>query len=328
MLKESIKLKIRKIIFLSLTIVAYFFTVIYLFGLHDLLWSIVCIFFTFISFHFLFLDIKNMNIWKFILVLLWLFLITILLFWICKWEINFFIILWALWLNVAIWALFYSLWMISFNSIWYFMRWWYIFSLIITTMYSISLIWMFQQFPFTCDGLNEASNKLFEFVEKPFLLTFNKKHINDEKIDLQQNNEISISNEESITWTNQFENVINNEIELEGVEEPEISWNEKKSNVVISKIAEIKSSTIDQVLDEQESYSSEMCELLLDWINSKFWLENFKRSVILLIYLLLYWFIRISFWVMSWIAFIIFKILYRCRVYRISETTKKVDEIY
>ena len=311
MLKESTKLMIRKIIFLVLTLIAYFLSIIYLFWLHDLLWSIVCIFFTFISFHFLFLDIKELNIWKFILILLWLFVIGLILFFICKWEMNFFIILWLLWFNAAIWSLFYSLWMISFNSISYFMRWWYIFSLVITTMYSISLLGMFQQFPFTCEWLNDASDKLFEFIEKPFILI--KSHWkNDENIEENTliENYIIISQN---SWL--IENVRN------------ASWNDV-IKPIISKITELKATTIDQVLDEQGSYSSNMCDMLLNEINSKFWLENFKRSVILLTYLLLYWFIRISFWVMSGIAFILFKIMYRCRVYRISETTKKVDEIY
>jgi len=311
MLKESTKLMIRKIIFLVLTLIAYFLSIIYLFWLHDLLWSIVCIFFTFISFHFLFLDIKELNIWKFILILLWLFVIGLILFFICKWEMNFFIILWLLWFNAAIWSLFYSLWMISFNSISYFMRWWYIFSLVITTMYSISLLGMFQQFPFTCEWLNDASDKLFEFIEKPFILI--KSHWKDNET-VEENtlveNYIIISQKSGLIESDR-----------------NTSWNDV-IKPIISKITELKATTIDQVLDEQDSYSSNMCDMLLNEINSKFWLENFKRSVILLTYLLLYWFIRISFWVMSGIAFILFKIMYRCKVYRISETTKKVDEIY
>ena len=194
-------------------------------------------------------------------------------------------------------------------------------------MYSVSLIGMFQQFPFTCDWLNEASWKLFEFVEKPFLITFNKNQDDKEKSELIQDKEVRTSDEVLIPLENQPQDLIESEVTNEELDEWGNSWSEK-IKPVISKIVELKSITIDQVLDEQESYSSNMCELLLSEINSKFWLENFKRSVILLIYLLLYWFIRISFWVMSWIAFIIFKVLYWCRVYKISKTTKEVDEIY
>lgn len=200
-------------------------------------------------------------------------------------------------------------------------------------MYSISLIWMFQQFPFTCEWLNEASNKLFEFVEKPFLITFSKKQ-NEEKWIEHDWLLIETITEDTVHYAPIDSDIIeevDEQIPLWGEDmswDEIISWDEKLLKPVISKITELKSLTIDQVLDEQESYSSAVCELLLDEINSKFWIENFKRSAILLIYLLLYWFIRISFWVMSGIAFIIFKILYRCRVYKISQITKKVDEIY
>jgi len=39
---------------------------------------------------------------------------------------------------------------------------------LITISYSVALIGMFQKFPFTCQGLQDASNKLIYFVEKPF----------------------------------------------------------------------------------------------------------------------------------------------------------------
>ena len=182
---------------------------------------------------------------------------------------------------------------------------------------------MFQQFPFTCEWLNKASSKLFEFVEKPFLLTFSKKWDIEKEV---VSNGIWI--ETILSWNELIQQApVEYDIYVNESKKLEASWDEKGDSVV-SKIAKIKSLTIDQVLNEQEYYSSSMCEFLLDEINSNFWLENFKRSAILLIYLLLYWFIRISFWVISWIAFILFKILYWCRVYRISETTKKVDEIY
>jgi hypothetical protein len=99
-------------------------------------------------------------------------------------------------------------------------------------------------------------------------------------------------------------------------------------NPIIEKINEFKSKTIDAVLADKTEYSDWVCDLLLGKINNilnSWWV---KRSVILLSYLLLYWFIRIAIFVMSGVAFVIFKILYRCKVYKISETTKKVDEIY
>lgn len=302
------KITIRGLIFTILTLWSYVLSIIYLFGLHDILWSITFIFLTFIFFHFLFIDIKNMNLWHFILVLACLCIIEIPLFFILKRETNARIILSLLMLNWAVWALFYSLWMINFNSIGYFTRWWYIFTLCISIMYSIAFVGMFQSFPFTCQWLHDASGKMFEFVEKPFVMIKYRK---------SEKSETSNKFEENVS------NLINN---INDVDLSSSEWNTE--NPIINKINEFKANTIDQILSDKSEYTNWVCDLLLNEINSILANDGVKRSVILLSYLLLYWFIRLAIFVMSWIAFIIFKILYWTKVYKISGTTKKVDEIY
>lgn len=306
MLKKLLfkKISIRCLIFIILTFASYSLSLLYLFGLHDILWSITFIFLTFIFFHFLFIDIENMNLRYFILILACLCIIEIPLFMICWWELNIRIILALLVFNWAIWMLFYSLKMIDFNSIWYFTRWWYIFTLCIAIMYSVAFVWMFQSFPFTCQWLNDASGKLFEFVEKPFAMIKNKK------------------TEKSSKFEENVSKLIND------INETSISYEWESDNKLVKKINEFKASTIDQILLDKNEYSEGVCDLILDEINTILANDWVKRSVILLSYFLLYWFIRIAIFVMSGIAFIIFKILYRCKVYKISETTKKVYEIY
>ena len=290
-----------------LTFGSYVLSIIYLFWLHDILWSITFIFLTFIFFHFLFIDLKNMNIRHFILILACLCAIEIPLFFILKREINARIILSLLMLNWAIWALFYSIEMINFNSIGYFTRWWYIFTLCISIMYSIAFVGMFQSFPFTCQWLDDASSKLFEFVEKPFVMIKNRKA---EKTDNPNSFEKNVSN------------LISN------INDVDISSSEWSSeNPIINKINEFKAGTIDQILADKSEYSEWVCDLLLDEINSILANDWVKWSVILLSYFLLYWFIRIAVFVMSWVAFIIFKILYRCKAYKLVKKTKIVNEL-
>jgi hypothetical protein len=116
---------------------------------------------------------------------------------------------------------------------------------------------------------------------------------------------------------------------ISNINDVDISSSEWSSeNPIINKINEFKAGTIDQILADKSEYSEWVCDLLLDEINSILANDWVKWSVILLSYFLLYWFIRIAIFVMSWVAFILFKILYRCKVYKIAETTKKVDEIY
>lgn len=301
------KITIRSLIFMILTFGSYVLSIIYLFGLHDILGSITFIFLTFIFFHFLFIDLKNMNIRHFILILACLCAIETPLFFILKREINARIILSLLMLNWAIWALFYSIEMINFNSIGYFTRWWYIFTLCISIMYSIAFVGMFQSFPFTCQWLDDASSKLFEFVEKPFVMIKNRKA---EKTDNPNSFERNVSN------------LISN------INDVDISSSEWSSeNPIINKINEFKAGTIDQILADKSEYSEWVCDLLLDEINSILANDWVKWSVILLSYFLLYWFIRIAIFVMSWVAFILFKILYRCKAYKLVKKTKIVNEL-
>lgn len=308
MLKKLLfkKISIRCFIFIILTFWSYALSILYLFGLHDILGSITFVFLTFIFFHFLFIDIKDMNLRYFILLLACLCVLGIPLFIICSRELNARIILSLILFNGAIGMLFYSLEMVDFNSIWYFTRWWYIFTLCISIMYSVAFVWMFQSFPFTCQGLDDASGKLFEFVEKPFVMIKNR---NTEKVESPNKLEENVST------------FINN------ISETQISgW--ESENKLVNKINEFKENTIDQILSDKSEYSEWVCDLLLDEINSILANDWVKWSVILLSYFLLYWFIRIAIFVMSGVAFVIFKILYRCKVYKISETTKKVYEIY
>ena len=109
----------------------------------------------------------------------------------------------------------------------------------------------------------------------------------------------------------------------------DISINEwDTEDQLIKKINTFKANTIDQIISDKSEYSEWVCDLLLDEINTILANDWVKWSVILLSYFLLYWFIRIAIFVMSWVAFVLFKILYRSKVYKISETTKKVYEIY
>ena len=174
-------------------------------------------------------------------------------------------------------------------------------------MYSIAFVGMFQSFPFTCQWLNDASNKMFEFVEKPFFFVKNR-----------HKKEVDTSNKLDENISNLLENI--NDMDVSSSK-----WSSE--NPIIEKINVFKSNTIDKVLADNTEYSEWVCDLLLNKINNILKNGGVKWSVILLSYLLLYWFIRTAIFVMSWVAFIIFKILYRCKVYKISKITKQVDEI-
>ena len=305
MFKKILKHKpsIRCLIFATVVATAYIFSIVYLFWYHDILWSITCIMVLFVFFHFLFIDIKWIKIEYGIATVLSLILFSIWFLLLLGRDMNIWIIFSLIFYNISIVALFFSLGYTNFNSISYFTAGWFIFTVFITITYSFALIGMFQKFPFTCQWLNDASNRLYQVVEAPFTIFKKRETVDNEYISEQKVAEM----------VNNFQ-----EIEL-------VWWSQ---NIITTKFNQFKSNIVDEIMNDTSEYSDGVCDLLLSKINHKFEDNSIKWSLILLSYLLLYWFIRIAFFIMTGIAFIIFKVLYRCKVYQISETTKKVDEIY
>ena len=303
------KVKVRTILFVSLALLAYGVTIFYLFASHDIFGSIICVFFLFILFHFMSLDIKKFKSKYMILILLSLTVIVMSIVLLSNWGSNIWLMLAVVTLNLSLLALFFSLKSVQFKSIWYFLRWGYIFTLFITTTYSLALMGMFQEFPLTCEWLQWASDKLIEFVETPF--TFSVDKIGS--IWWDRNNEIL---DEKVT-----------DALLKAKDTDVITDSGSMWAPIMIQFNQWKSNSIDQIIWQQESYSLGMCDMLLDEINAKYNLKEFRLSALLLIYLLLFGFVRVAFIIMSLTWFIIFKLLYLLWLYKIVKVKKEVYEI-
>ena len=110
------KVKIRTIVFLLLAVVAYAFTVFYLFGNHDLFGSIVCIFFLYIFLHFVYIDIQDLVKKRYLLlILIGLVIVDVLFMLIFSWKINIWLIVSVFMLNMTLFVLFIALDVLSFR---------------------------------------------------------------------------------------------------------------------------------------------------------------------------------------------------------------------
>ena len=307
------KYKIRTYIFFFLVCISYFFAIFYLFWNHDIFASIIAMFFLYIFSHFLAIDYKDLKIKYVIFFVLILVLIDTALFLFFSLDINIWLILSLLIYTSSLIILFYSLNSIGFNSISYFSRWGYLFTLVITIAYSFTLIWMFQHFPFTCEWLKSATNKLIEFIEKPIIapikkiqktFSWNKKYLEESNMNIQV--------EEMLLWVQW----------IQISSQPNTAFDS-----MVKKINNWKENNIDQLLIDQKSYSQDICNILLQDINEKYMLKEVWLSAVMLIYFLLFGFIRLTIFVMSFIWFLLFKLLYRCWIYKIKKTKIEIFEI-
>lgn len=290
-------------VFLVLSIAAYALIFFRLLGSFLVFESMIYVMVFFIFFHFLYLEIRKIPIkylWIGMIILTWLeglFIgYTHLLLVAAMLSINIGIVMLASYLQDE------SHNKIRFSSWWYFNVGWYIFTVFITIGYSCFVLWYFNKFPFTCADLSQASNSVIDFVAKPFKLGM------DEAKDIKDNTMLFFNSDVQ---------------DLKAIKIQKLG----KETTFIDKLWEYKKNFIDQALHDNTTVNRWICDYVLNAINTIYENPGFKTSVIVLMFLLLYGFVRIVFWVMTGIAFLIFKILLWSHVYHIKTVLKEVDDL-
>ena len=156
----------------------------------------------------------------------------------------------------------------------------------------------------SCQDLSNASNNVVDFFTRPVT-----------------NGAKKITADTKNFWNTKVGDVvtIGKDVSLQ--------TNKVADTSTIQKINIWKKNLVDQALSDNKLVSMGICEYVLIQVNKIYNNTAFLSSVILLLFILLYSFVRIVFWVMTGVTFILFKILYRSKVYRITKVMKEVDEI-
>lgn len=189
---------------------------------------------------------------------------------------------------------------IKFSSLAYFISGWYIFTVYITVGYGLALIGLYTTFPYTCEWLSTSSNQVVDAVTKPFKLWLEEVwHIKDQA---------------KIFFWAQVKDVVQLDKQLSTTPNSgPLGWVSKE--------------IVQQVQTENVSTSMGICDYLLNKVNMEFGRPEFAASLILLLFLLLYPFVRIVFWVMSFIAYTIFKLCYLMGIYKVELHQEKIEKI-
>lgn len=296
---------IKIIVFGLLSMITYFWIFYYGFG-PDFFWSsLLCVLLFFLSFHFFYLQIHKIP-------LLYLWGILLLLSVIERWSIwwsQYLLGISALVINTGIRMLAYYLQSetrdkIRFSSWAYFNVGWYIFTVFITVGYSLLLLWFYNRFPLSCQDLSNASDRVVHFFTAPITDGAKKIEVNT-----------------STFWHTKI-----GDVAILG-QDVSLQTNAPKNNSFVGTINIRKKNLIDQALSNNSTVSMGICDYVLTELNKIYANPTFLTSVILLLFILLYSFVRIVFWVMTGLAFIIFKILLRLQLYRIKKTWAEVESI-
>lgn len=160
---------------------------------------------------------------------------------------------------------------------------------------------MYSQFPFKCEDLSNASNSVVDFFTNPLKLWLET--ANQIKDDTQSFFDTSLWN---TLWKTTSINA---------------------ETTVGSLINDYRERIVNQVVKDNKSINMWICDYVLWEINNRYNKPVFQFSLILLMYLLFYPFLRIIFWIMSIIWIVIFKILLWLKAYNIKKVLKEVEEI-
>lgn len=302
------------------TVLAYIATIYLLFFKEELLASMIPLFIFFAFFHFAYLEIRHRGF-------LWIFTIVgvasileILFLWFGTWQIPITILIF----NTAIVLLAMQLkWQSGekrkFKARWYFAVWWYVFTIFMTVAYSLFLIWGKGNFDLSCSNIEETSHSFLETVMTPFQLW--KKQI---QLIGDWAGEIKDTIKDSLDdfFTTDVGDVIGftKKVEVEPVED-QTFWKKIAARFVQLKL------NINNAVEEHLQVNLGICDLILNKIEKIYEHPAFQFTIVFLMFILLFPFVRITFWVVSLITLLVFKILYRLWVYKKYKIMEEVEEI-
>lgn len=259
----------------------------------------------FLFFHFFYLEIRKFPI-KYLLMIM---LIVSIVEWLFIGYSHIFLVLSAWCINAGIVMLGYNLQgeshdKVNRDTIGYLNVGGYIFTVFITVGYSLFVLWYYAKFPFTCQDLSNASNRVINVFTSP----------------------VAKGVEKVKTDTSAFFSTKVKDIAVIG-QDISLQTQQSSFSTMVQKFNAFKKNLIDQTLKDNSTVNMGICDYLLGQINQIYENPAFKTSVILLMFLLLYGFVRIVFWVMTGIAFVMFKIMFALKAYRIHTEMKEVEDL-
>jgi len=269
--------------------------------------SMIFVMLFFLFFHFFYLEIRKLPI-KYLLVGA---LCLSFLEWIFVGYSHLLLLISLVVINAWIVFLAYSLQdeshnKIRFSSWGYFNVGGYIFTVFITVGYSLFVLGYYDKFPFTCENLSSASNSVIDFVAKPF------------KFGMEEAKTIKANTE----W------FFNSKIEdLVTVGKNITIKNDASSPTLLTTLNDYKKTLIDQAIQDNTSINRWICDYVLWELNKIYANPGFQSSVIILMFLILYGFVRIVFWVMTGIGFLCFKLLFVSKAYHIHTEMEEVEDL-
>ena len=299
----------RSVLTLGGSAILYFLMFSALLGSQNLLLSVLYAIFFFLVFHFACIELSRFPLRYFLYLLVlctsaWLFTFS---------GLTTLLICAVLVLHAGIFMLAYNLRdesknKIHFSTRGYFNVGGYIYTVFLTIGYSLVLLSFYKQFPFTCEDLSRVSNQGIDIVAQPL------------KLGMQQADALKKYSD------NFFSSKIKDVIDIKGLVGSAPIPN-ATDNPLVAMVNNYKKTFIDQAITDNHTVNMGVCDYVLKAINEKYSDPRFLSSVVVLLFLLLYSFIRIIFYVVSFIGLMVFQVALWSGLYHREKAMQEVDII-
>ncbi len=312
--KGNIKKIVRLIVFLMLFFVWYFFTIYFLFVNHNTVKSMMYLLLFFLISFFVVLEFYRLwlKIFQFFFIIFGI--VVSIMFWLENFKIFFSICIFHFGLIVFYYLLNYELNnRISFRTFSYFFSGRYVFTIFVIFSYSFLFLWMNNKFDLTCDNLQKTTDNFIDFASKPLKLWIKEVKNTKQKV----SNFFSTDVWDVIVSTQVIS--LNKNI----VEENKNKWFIKKLSEKYDKLQDM----VKKAIDDNKIVNQWICSIVVEQIKQKMNNPVLILSVLFLLFLVIYPFIRWIFIIVSFLWWIIFEILYLFKLYKKEEWVKKIKQI-
>jgi len=303
--KKSKLLKFRMIFSCTGTLISYFFLVHLLYFQDRVITSLIALFVFFAFFHFAFLDLRHRGLRQF----WYIFGVLIVIEWLFLGFENWQVLASVTILNIA--GIVLALWLDSessakrkFKSFSYFFVGGYIFTILSVISYSLFLL-SGSSFKLSCDSLQQNTDQFVAFWANPFERW--RQEVSDEVKQSQEKvKEIFDTKlKDILPWQNL--------LSIKTVtDEQQNSWNSLFAPLV-DKFHTLQI-WIDHMMEDNNVVNKWMCELVMEEINRRYNNPAFQFSVLALMFVVLYPFVRLTFFIISFLAFLIFKLMFLLKI--------------
>lgn len=307
--------EVRKYFIIFLTILSYIFFLYYFFWITYWFMSSVFVLIFFVVVHYFFIELKWYSVFYLITIIIFSVIFELFLIWFSNvWKILSLI-------SFNLWLIFLILNLDDqtnnrkiISSWWIFTSGVSLFSLFLSFSYSFMFLAKYDRFNLNCDILYSSVSKFIDVLSRPLKLS--AQEANNLKNKLFSFKQTKVK--DIIYWSWDI-----------GLSWSIVSWDFKKisSNWIIWKIEQLKYELLDKTLNDKKIVDQWVCNFFVEQIKQRYNKPSFKISVILLLTLLLWPFLRFVLFVLSIINFVLFKIFNFIGIYKFTKRLEEIEEI-